>query len=47
MDGQEGNIVYADLSAGKVPIRPMQPDLKNVYERKEIQYQLRFLKHEQ
>ena len=31
MDGYAGNIVYADLSAGKVTIKPTPPELKTQY----------------
>jgi aldehyde:ferredoxin oxidoreductase len=31
MDGYAGNIVYADLSAGTVTIRPTPPELKKMY----------------
>jgi len=31
MDGYAGNMVYADLSAGKVTIKPTPPELKKLY----------------
>ena len=31
MDGYAGSIVYADLSAGKVTIKPTPPELKKQY----------------
>ncbi len=31
MDGYAGNMVYADLSAGKVTIKPTPPELKKSY----------------
>ena len=31
MDGYAGKMVYADLSAGKVTIKPTPPELKKLY----------------